>query len=145
MEGVDDLMTQIAHCCKPVPYDAIVGYVTRGRGITVHRRDCPNVRHLPEDETARLLRVRWADQPADAAYPVDLLVIAADRKGLLRDISSVFADADVDVLAVNSHSERTTDTAAMRFTVEVRDKAHLDLVQAKLAQTPDVLEVRRAS
>lgn len=145
VEGVDDLLTQIAHCCKPVPYDAIVGFVTRGRGITVHRRDCPNVRHLPEGEAARLLRVRWADQPADAAYPVDLLVIAADRKGLLRDISSIFADADVDVLGVNSHSERTTDTAAMRFTVEVRDKAHLDLVLAKLAQTPDVLEVRRAS
>ena len=76
---------------------------------------------------------------------VDLLVTAADRKGLLRDISSIFADADVDVLGVNSHSERTTDTAAMRFTVEVRDKAHLDLILAKLAQTPDVLEVRRAS
>ncbi len=145
VEGVDDLMTQIAHCCKPVPYDAIVGFVTRGRGITVHRRDCSNVRHLPEGEAARLLRVRWADQPADAAYPVDLLVIAADRKGLLRDISSIFADADVDVLGVNSHSERTTDTAAMRFTVEVRDKAHLDLILAKLTQTPDVLEVRRAS
>ena len=72
-------------------------------------------------------------------------MIAADRKGLLRDISFVLADADVDVLGVNSHSERTTDTAAMRFTVEVRDKAHLDLVLAKLAQTPDVLEVRRAS
>jgi len=144
VEGVDDLMTQIAHCCKPVPYDAIVGFVTRGRGVTVHRRDCPNVRHLPPGEAERLVRVRWADQPADATYPVDILVIAADRKGLLRDISSVFADLDVDVVAVNTHSERTTDTAAMRFTVEVQDMDHLGRVLTKLAQTPDVLDVRRA-
>ncbi|HYN77408.1 MAG TPA: bifunctional (p)ppGpp synthetase/guanosine-3',5'-bis(diphosphate) 3'-pyrophosphohydrolase [Lamprocystis sp. (in: g-proteobacteria)] len=144
VEGVDDLLTQVAHCCKPVPYDAIVGFITRGRGVTVHRRDCANVRHLPPGEADRLLRVRWADQPRDATYPVDVLVIAADRKGLLRDISSVFADADVDVQAVNSHSERTTDTAAMRFTVQVRDGDHLERVLAKLAQTPDVLEVRRS-
>ncbi len=137
-------MTQIAHCCKPVPYDPIVGFITRGRGVTVHRRDCSNVRHLPPGEAERLIRVRWADQPADAAYPVDVLVIAADRKGLLRDISSVFADLDVDVVGVNSHSERTTDTAAMRFTVEVRDMGQLERVLARLAQTPDVLEVRRS-
>jgi len=144
VEGVDDLLTQIANCCKPVPYDAIVGFITRGRGVTIHRRDCSNVRHLPANEADRLVRVRWAHQPADAAYPVDILVIAADRKGLLRDVSSVFADADVDVIGVNTHSERTTDTAAMRFTVEVRDMDHLERLLAKLAQTPDVLEVRRS-
>jgi GTP pyrophosphokinase len=144
VEGVDDLLTQIANCCKPVPYDPIVGFVTRGRGVTVHRRDCSNVRHLPDGESDRLLRVRWADQPADATYPVDLLVIAADRKGLLRDISSILADEDVDVTGVNTHSERSTDTAAMRFTVEVRNQAHLDRVLGKLSQIPDVLDVRRS-
>jgi GTP pyrophosphokinase len=144
VEGVDDLMTQIANCCKPVPYDSIVGFVTRGRGVTVHRRDCPNVRHLPPGEQDRLVRVRWASQPADATYPVDVLVIAADRKGLLRDISSVFADDDVDVIGVNTHSDRSTDTAAMRFTVEVRDMSHLERVLIKLNQVPDVLDVRRS-
>ena len=144
VEGVDDLLTQIAHCCKPVPYDAILGFITRGRGVTVHRRDCSNVRHLPPGEADRLIRVRWANQPADASYPVDILVIAADRKGLLRDISSMLADEDVDVGAVNSHSERTTDTAAMRFTLAVRDMDHLERVMAKLHQIPDVLEVRRS-
>ena len=144
VEGVDDLMTQIANCCKPVPYDGIIGFVTRGRGVTVHRRDCPNVRHLPPGEQDRLVRVRWASQPEDATYPVDVLVIAADRKGLLRDISSVFADDDVDVVGVNTHSDRSTDTAAMRFTVEVRDMDHLELVLAKLKQVPDVLDVRRS-
>jgi len=144
VEGVDDLMTQIANCCKPVPYDTIVGFVTRGRGVTVHRRDCPNVRHLPPGEQDRLIRVRWASQPEDATFPVDVLVIAGDRKGLLRDISSVFADDDVDVVGVNTHSDRSTDTAAMRFTVEVRDMEHLERVLAKLHQVPDVLDVRRS-
>jgi GTP pyrophosphokinase len=144
VEGVDDLLTQIANCCKPVPYDSIVGFVTRGRGVTVHRRDCSNVRHLPPGEQDRLVRVRWASQPPDATYPVDVLVIAADRKGLLRDISSVFTDDDVDVIGVNTHSDRSTDTAAMRFTVEVRDMDHLERVLAKLSQVPDVLDVRRS-
>jgi len=144
VEEVNDLMTQIANCCKPVPYDAIVGFVTRGRGVTVHRRDCANVKHLPPGEMDRLVRVRWASQPADATYPVDVLVIAADRKGLLRDISSVFADDDVDVVGVNTHSDRSTDTAAMRFTVEVRDMDQLARVLGKLNQVPDVLDVRRS-
>ncbi len=144
VEGVDDLLTQIASCCRPVPYDPIVGFVTRGRGVTVHRRDCANVRHLPPGEADRLVRVRWAAQPAGATYPVDVLVIASDRKGLLRDISSVFADDDVDVVGVNTHSDRSTETAAMRFTVEVRDIQQLVRVLAKLHQVPDVLDVRRS-
>jgi GTP pyrophosphokinase len=88
--------------------------------------------------------VRWADQPADAGYSVDVLVIAADRKGLLRDVSSVLSDDDVDVLGVNTHSERSTDTAAMRFTLEVKNMAHLEKILAKLQQIPDVLDVRRS-
>jgi GTP pyrophosphokinase len=143
VEGVDDLMTQIANCCKPVPYDPIVGFVTRGRGVTVHRKDCPNMQHLAEGEGERLIRVRWATQHAESSYPVDVLVIAADRRALLRDVSSVFADDDVYVLGSNTHSDRSTDTAAMRFTVEVRDNAQLEAVLAKLRQVPYVIEVRR--
>ena len=143
VEGVDDLMTQIANCCRPVPYDAIVGFVTRGRGVTIHRKDCPNVLHLPQDEAERLIQVRWAAGHDDAAYTVEVLVIAADRKALLRDVSSVFADDDVSVLGSNTHSERSTDTAAMRFTVEVRDNAQLEAVLVKLRQVPHVIEVRR--
>ncbi|EGV33290.1 (p)ppGpp synthetase I, SpoT/RelA [Thiorhodococcus drewsii AZ1] len=144
VEGVDDLMTQMAQCCKPVPYDEIVGFVTRGRGVTIHRRSCSNIRHLPTDEAERLIQVRWADQPAKVAYPVDLLVIAGDRKGLLRDISSTFSDADIDVIGVNTHSERSTDTASMRFTAEIQDVGQLDRLIAKLQQIPEVLEVRRS-
>ena len=143
VEGVDDLMTVMAQCCKPVPHDEIVGFVTRGRGVTIHRKSCSNLRHLRADEAERLIQVRWADQPRDSSYPVDLLVIAADRKGLLRDITSILSDEDVDVLGVNTHSERSTDTASMRFTLEVKDSGHLDRLMSKLRQIPEVIEVRR--
>jgi GTP pyrophosphokinase len=143
VEGVADLMTHMAQCCKPVPYDEILGFVTRGRGVTVHRKDCANLAKMPEQEMARLIDVHWADQSLDAAYPVDLLVIAADRKGLLRDTSSVFADEGIDVVGVNTASDRTKDLATMRFTVEVKDVAELKHVLVKLGQIPDVLDVRR--
>jgi GTP pyrophosphokinase len=143
VEGIGDLMTHIAHCCKPVPNDPIIGYVTRGRGVTVHRRDCSNVRKMPAVERQRLVDVRWAEQPADATYPVDIFVVAADRKGLLRDVSAAFSDEDVDVLGVHTLSDRTTDRAMMRFTVEVKDMAQLEQVVNKLTQVPDVLNVRR--
>jgi GTP pyrophosphokinase len=143
VEGVEDLMTHMAHCCKPVPYDDLVGFVTRGRGVSIHRRDCTNLVKMPEHEKARLIHVRWAEQSTDAAYPVDLLVVAVDRKGLLRDISSVFSDADIYVLGVNTVSDRTKERATMRFTVEIKDLSQLDQVLSKLGQIPDVLDVRR--
>ncbi|MBK5965844.1 GTP diphosphokinase [Thiocystis minor] len=144
VEGVDDLMTQMAQCCKPVPGDDIVGFVTRGRGVTIHRRDCGNLKHLSPSEAERLIGVRWAERPTQTIYPVDLLVIAADRKGLLRDVSSVFSDEDVDVIGVNTHSEKSTDSASMRFTIEIKNMEQLERLRGKLRQIPEVLEVRRA-
>jgi len=144
VEGVGDLLTQMAHCCKPVPQDPIIGFITRGRGVTIHRRDCSNVRNLPATEAERLTQVRWADQQADTSYPVDLNVFAADRKGLLRDVSAVLSDADADVLGVTTSSDRSKDTASMRFTIEVHDNRQLDNLLAKLKQIPDVFDVRRA-
>jgi GTP pyrophosphokinase len=143
VDGVEDLMTHMAQCCKPVPYDEILGFITRGRGVTVHRRDCTNLLKLPVQERARLIDVRWADQVLEIAYPVDLLVIAADRKGLLRDVSSVFSDEGIDVIGVNTASDRGTERATMRFTAEVKDISELEHVLVKLRQIPDVLEVRR--
>lgn len=144
--GVGDLMTRLAPCCKPVPNDPIIGFVTRGRGVTVHRRDCTNIRHLSAEERARLIDVQWAERTANSnigRYPVDLLVVAGDRKGLLRDVSAIFADADVDVIGVETHSEKSTDTASMRFTVEVADQTQLERLIIKLQQLPDIHQVRR--
>jgi len=142
--GVGDLMTRMAQCCKPIPDDEIIGFITRGRGVAIHRRDCASVLRLPEPEQARLIEVHWADQHIEAAYPVDLLVIAGDRKGLLRDVSSVFSDAGIDVVGVNTLSDRTKDLATMCFTVEVKDVSQLERVLVKLRQVPDALEVKRS-
>ncbi|HSO78967.1 MAG TPA: bifunctional (p)ppGpp synthetase/guanosine-3',5'-bis(diphosphate) 3'-pyrophosphohydrolase, partial [Chromatiaceae bacterium] len=142
-EGIDDLMTHMGHCCKPVPGDAIVGYITRGRGLTIHRRDCDNLRQLIAAEPARLMEVAWAEASPEAAYPVDLIIVAADRKGLLRDISAVFSEADLTLLGVNSSTDRTSDRATMRFTAEVRDMDQLETLQSRLRQIPDVIAVKR--
>ena len=144
VEGVPDLMTHMATCCRPVPYDKLVGFVSRGRGVVVHRRNCRNILKLRDEDRARLLDVSWAEQPPDSGYPVEIKLTAADRKGLLRDVSSVLADEDANVLGTNTQSDPTNDVATMHFTVEVGSVAQLDRVLVKLKQLPDVLDVRRS-
>ncbi len=157
--GIPDLMSHFGHCCKPVPGDPIRGYITRGRGLTIHRRDCENLRQLVTAEPARLMEVSWARDLSPAgsqtgtqagaptgnrtAYPVDILLVAADRKGLLRDISAVFSDADITLLGVNTSTDRTTDRATMRFTAEVHDMDQLEHLLNRLRMIPDVMAVRR--
>ncbi|MES9955238.1 MAG: bifunctional (p)ppGpp synthetase/guanosine-3',5'-bis(diphosphate) 3'-pyrophosphohydrolase [Candidatus Thiodiazotropha sp. 6PLUC2] len=141
--GVDDLMTSIARCCKPVPYDSIIGYVTRGRGVTVHRRDCPNLRAMSDEEQDRLIPVHWSDEQQETQYAVDFMVVAADRKGLLRDISAILTNENIDVIGVNTNSDRKTDTATMRFTIEVKDMNQLSRVLSKIEQLQEINLVRR--
>ncbi|WP_456412216.1 RelA/SpoT family protein [Thiolapillus sp.] len=143
VQGVDDLMTHTARCCKPVPYDPIVGYITRGRGVTIHRQDCSVVKRLRQDQAERLLPVNWSEDQSQGAFLADIQIYAHDRKGLLRDISSVFSNEEVDVLGVKTHTDRKKEKASMRFTTEVADMTQLSRVLEKLAQIPDVLEVRR--
>ncbi len=143
VQGVGDLMTHMAGCCKPVPPDPIVGYVTRGRGITIHRQDCRVVQKMDEENRRRLLPAVWAEGQQGSQFVADIHLYAGDRKGLLRDITSVFANADIRVLGVNSQSDRRGETASMRITVEVDDMAQLARVMGQLAQIPDVIEVRR--
>jgi GTP pyrophosphokinase len=143
VEGVADLMTSMASCCKPVPYDKIIGFITRGRGITIHRRNCKNIVHLPETDRERLIDVHWSTQPCDLNYPVDVSVIAADRRGLLRDISALFSDADINVVAVTTHTDPSNDIATLRFTAHVSHLDQLEQVLTKLRQLPDILDVKR--
>jgi len=143
VEGVDDLMTHMGRCCKPVPNDLIVGFITRGRGVTVHRRDCKMIKALKAPDQERLVRVVWADAQAEGSYPVDIRVFACDRKGLLRDISAILTNEEVDVIGVNTQSDRKRDRASMRFTIEISNMHQLSRVLEKIAQLPDVLDVRR--
>jgi GTP pyrophosphokinase len=143
LDGIQDLMHSLAGCCKPVPHDPIIGFITRGRGVSVHRADCGFITRLPETETKRLISADWSDQPRLSLYSVDILVEAGDRRGLLRDISAVLSNEEVDVLAVSSQSDRSKDIASFRFTVEVGNMQQLSRVIDKIAQLPEVFSARR--
>jgi GTP pyrophosphokinase len=138
--GVDSLMTQLARCCRPVPPDEIVGFVTRGRGVSVHRAHCANAVALSHRHPERLIEVDWGRAP-EAVYPVDVVVLAQDRAALLRDVSEVFAREKLNVIGVNTVSRR--GEAQMNFTVEVADGAALKRALAQLAEVAGVYSARR--
>jgi GTP pyrophosphokinase len=142
--GVDSLLTGLARCCRPIPPDPIVGFITRGRGISVHRANCANARTLMSRQPERLIEVQWdpAGARADgASYPVEVVVLAGDRQGLLRDISEVFAREKLNVIGVNTLTQR--DQAQMHFTVEVPDGGALRRSLAQLAEVKGVRIARR--
>jgi GTP pyrophosphokinase len=140
--GVGNLLTNAARCCSPVPNDAIVGYITRGRGVTIHRRDCANVLRLKEEDRERLIDVEWGSQP-DQVFPVDIQLQAYDRPGLLRDISALLANDNVNVMGINTHTDKQDMVARMELHVEVTDIGQLSRILSRIGQLPNVIEVRR--
>ncbi len=141
--GVDSLLTQLARCCRPAPPDDIRGYVTRGKGVSIHRADCAAFRELLARDPGRVIDVEWGSSPASqgAMYPVDVAVEAADRQGLLRDISEVFAKEKMNVVRVQTQSVK--GTAWMTFTVEIADSAKLGRVLVQVAELGGVRSARR--
>jgi len=141
--GVDSLLTSLARCCRPIPPDAIVGFITRGRGISVHRASCANARTLLSRQPERLIEVQWdaGAAAAEAAYPVELVVLANDRQGLLRDVTEVFAREKFNVLGVHTVTQR--EQAQMHFTVAVPDSLALRRCLAQLGEVKGVLVARR--
>ena len=141
--GVDSLMTQLAKCCKPAPPDAICGFVTRGKGVSVHRADCSNLKEMVAQNGERLIEVEWGQNPSAVAavYPVDVRIEAADRQGLLRDISEVFTKEKMNVIGVQTQSIK--GTAWMTFTVEVSDAHRLAKVLGSVAELNGVRSARR--
>jgi GTP pyrophosphokinase len=138
--GVDRLMTQLARCCKPVPPDAIAGFVTRGRGISVHRRDCRSLAYLLARQPERGIEAQWGERAA-SVFPVDIAVQAHDRPGLLRDVSEVLSRERINVTAANTQSRR--HIATMFFTAEVEDLDHLRRALAQIADVPGVFSASR--
>ena len=143
--GVDSLLTTLARCCRPAPPDTIAGFVTRGRGVAVHRRDCSNFRHMAEVSPGRVIDVGWGtpDRERTGVYPLDVQIEAADRPGLLRDISEVFAREKINVTGAHTQSARDRSTAWMTLTVEAPDVARLAPVLAQIARVPGVRHARR--
>ncbi|MFG6433609.1 RelA/SpoT family protein [Roseateles sp. LYH14W] len=157
--GIDSLMTTLSRCCRPAPPDGIFGFVTRGKGVAIHRADCSNLAEMKRRSHERVIAVEWAGgEPATASgkgapvYPVDVLVEAGDRQGLLRDVLEVFAKEKMNVVAVNTQSLQGGaakpktgggDTAWMSFTLELSDASRLTKVLRELCDIPGVRSARR--
>jgi GTP pyrophosphokinase len=137
--GVDKLMTQLGRCCKPAPPDAIAGFVTRGKGVSIHRLECANFRNISARNPERVISAEWGGG-ADALYPVDIVVEAQDRQGLLRDISEVLSREKINVTAVRTQTKQ--GNARMGFTIEVGGVAQL---ARALKLIGDIGGVERAS
>jgi GTP pyrophosphokinase len=139
--GVDKLATGLAKCCKPVPPDPIVGYVTRLKGITIHRADCANLLRLEATDLGRIITADWGDAAANDVFSVQIEVLASDRQGLLRDISDVLARAKINVTAVNTLSKDFM--AKMKFTAEVKSIEQLKTALAQVTQVKGVQSAKR--
>ncbi len=142
IEGVGNLMTSIARCCQPVPGDSVVGFITRGRGVTIHRDDCANVLRWQGEDSPRLLDVRWG-QRQDARYRVGVLLRAFNRRELFRDISAVMVAADVTVLDIGSRASSGDEEVEIRLQLQVRNYEQLSEVLGRLSGIRNVLEARR--
>ncbi|MDP1535536.1 MAG: TGS domain-containing protein, partial [Rubrivivax sp.] len=144
--GVESLMTTLARCCRPAPPDAIGGFVTRGKGVAIHRSGCSNFRHMAERYAERVIDVEWGQRDAErpAVYPLDVIIEAQDRQGLLRDISEVFSKDRMNVTGVNTQSVKDGGgTAWMTCTVEAVDAARLAQVLAQIGRVAGVRHARR--
>ncbi|MCI0478167.1 MAG: TGS domain-containing protein, partial [Anaerolineales bacterium] len=141
--GVGGLLTRVAHCCKPVPGDEIVGYISRGRGIAIHRRDCKNVIDH-EGTDGRWIALSWKGMKQEQVYPVLIEVRAFDRAGLLHDLSGVVAEENVNMTSLSSKSRRD-NTALVTATLEIGNANQLTRILNKIERLPNVLEARRVS
>jgi GTP pyrophosphokinase len=137
--GIDKLLTQLARCCKPVPPDPIRGFVTRGKGVSVHREDCPSLKRLAESQPERLIDADWGK--GEGSYTVEMSVTASDRRGLLRDVGDALAREKINVTA--ARTQNRDDLAFMRFTFEVTNLAHLKRAFTVVRQLKGVIRVAR--
>ncbi|MDP2856723.1 MAG: bifunctional (p)ppGpp synthetase/guanosine-3',5'-bis(diphosphate) 3'-pyrophosphohydrolase [Bacillota bacterium] len=142
VRGVDNVLLRLAKCCNPVPGDAIMGYITRGRGVTVHRADCPNAVFYAR-EPGRLLEVSW-DREVAAAYPVELLIHCLDRPGLLSDVVSILAETHVNILHARANVAKDGN-ATITLSIEIRDLGQLEDIVRRVKRVRDVVNVVRTS
>jgi len=143
IHGVGNLLTHFAKCCKPVPGDDVVGFITKGAGVTIHKRDCNNIMSMPEEQEARLVDVEWGGARG-SVFPAEISIIAFDRSGLLRDISSVLANEKINLLNINSSTNRQEQMVYAKLNLEVSSVEQLILVIDKLAQVNSVQSVSRS-
>jgi GTP pyrophosphokinase len=139
--GTEGLMTQLARCCKPAPPDEIVGFITRGKGISIHRASCKNLAQMRMKAHERVIQTTWGESGRDTVYPVDIFILAMDRQGLLRDISEVFSREKINVIGVSTQSSK--GQARMAFTAEIGSTSQLQKALMIIRDVTGVVEVNR--
>ncbi len=142
IRGVGKLMTTIAQCCQPVPGDGIIGYITIGRGVSIHRDDCTNIQQLQDKEPNRIIDVSWGKKP-ESNYSVDIEIQAYDREGLIRDVTIVLANERVNVTGLNTYTDSMQGTATLTLKVEIDGLESLGRLLAKIKQLPNVIDTHR--
>ncbi len=144
VRGVGNLLTQLAGCCHPLPGDAITGFITQGRGVSIHRSDCGRLVRLQDSAPERIIEVEWGATPA-ASYEVDVAIEAYDRQGLLRDITGLFANARLNVLSINTQTNKKRNTATMHLRVEVPNLGALSKLLERINRLKNVISAVRVS
>ena len=145
VRGIDDVAVRFAKCCSPIPGDEIVGFVTRGRGVTIHRTDCINVMNLSESDRARLIDAEWqGSEVTSGLYTAEINVYANNRMGLLVDISRIFTERKIDLAGINSRTSKQ-GTATISLTFDVHSKEELANLVEKLRQVDSVLDIERTT
>ena len=147
MQGMDDVSVRFAKCCSPIPGDEIVGFVTRGRGGTVHRTDCINIINLPEEERARLIDAEWEREAAignKGLYLAEIIIYGHNRTGLLVDITKILTERKIDMISVNSRTSRQ-GMATITMSFEVPDKSVLNYLIEKIRQVESVIDIERTT
>ncbi|MCQ2545308.1 MAG: bifunctional (p)ppGpp synthetase/guanosine-3',5'-bis(diphosphate) 3'-pyrophosphohydrolase [Clostridia bacterium] len=143
VEGVDNLMIRMARCCTPVPGDEIVGYITKGRGITVHRKDCDNLKSLPPEEMERFIDVEWDPELLDKAFEGEICIIADDQRGILSSISKVCEDNDVNIIGLNARANRN-ESFRIDVILGIRDRTQIEKICRAFKSIPGIKEAYRS-
>jgi GTP pyrophosphokinase len=139
--GTEGLLTQLARCCKPAPPDEIIGFITRGKGVSIHRASCKNLAQMRLKAHERVIQTTWGESGKDTVYPVDIFILANDRQGLLRDISEIFSREKINVIGVSTQSAK--GQAKMAFTTEIASTAQLQKALMIIRDVTGVVEVNR--
>jgi GTP pyrophosphokinase len=135
-------MTQFARCCKPVPGDAIIGFITISSGISIHKRSCSNILSLPEEKRQRLIEVEWGHENS-SVYPVEITISAYQRNNLMQDISTILANLKVNLLNINSNTNKAEQMVFTQIIMEIHSVDELVVIIDKLSQLPNVQDVKR--
>ena len=140
--GADDLLTRIARCCKPIPGDEIIGFITQGRGVSIHRKTCNNIGYLTPNNNGRFLEVSWDDKQL-GNYFVDLQIRARGKEDLLREITAVLPNLKIDLITLNSTISKKSHLIYITMTVQIHDLSQLQQLLHHLQQLPNIIDVKR--